>query len=88
MPIPAGFEDVGVNPAAIVADHNAQSFGTIFQFDLDLLRARMPERVDERFPADSINLIPEQRMQGPAFAVDDDAKVNVLAHVLSGDQSC
>jgi hypothetical protein len=27
-------------------------------------------------------------MQGPAFAVDDDAKVNVLAHVLSGDQSC
>jgi hypothetical protein len=48
----------------------------------------MPERVDERFPADSINLIPEQRMQGPAFAVDDDAKVNVLAHVLSGDQSC
>ena len=73
-----------VDPATIVAHQNTQLAGRILQFDLDLLRPRMAKCIDQRFPADSVHFVPEQRAQGPPLTVDNDAKVDVVAACSAG----
>src|ERR1700722_1532669 len=64
--------------AVIVAHQYAQLPGSVFQLDFDALRARMPEGVDQSFPADAVDLVTQNRMQWARLAVQDYAKSDVF----------
>ncbi len=46
----------------------------------------MAERIEQRLPADPINLIPKHGMQGPAFTIDNHAKVDFPSRLLGSDK--
>ena len=67
-----------IDSASVVADQDSQLPVTVFEFDFDALRARMPEGIDQSFPADPVDLVAQHRMQRPWLAVHDHAKSDIV----------
>jgi hypothetical protein len=57
MPIASGFEDLGINPAPVIADQDSQLAGGVIQFDVNPLGLGVAKRIDQRFPPDAVNVI-------------------------------
>ena len=74
-----------VDPASVIADHNPQAAGRVFERRLDVTRAGMPEGIDERLPADAVNLVANHRLQRCGRTFDDYAVVHVADAKFLGD---
>src|SRR6266849_7888731 len=57
VPVAAGLQNLGVDPATIVLDKNSQLLGGILQVQVDITRPGVPEGIHQRFPADAVHLI-------------------------------
>src|SRR5262249_11500444 len=53
-------QNLGIDATTIVPHQNPQMAGGILELEINPLRAGMPERIDQRFAADSIHLIAQQ----------------------------
>src|SRR5208282_120472 len=62
-------QHLGIDSAAVVANHNANAAGTIFQFDLDMPGVGVAIRVNDGFAANTIQLFakPGPNLALPAF---------------------
>src|SRR5437868_6225804 len=65
-----------VDAAVIIANCKPEVPGGILDFDIDRFRARMTERVNDRFSADAVNFIAEHRVQGPRSSLNYDTKLD------------
>jgi hypothetical protein len=57
MPIASGFEDLGINSAAVIADQDSKLAGGIIQFNINPLGLGMAECIDQGFSSDAVNII-------------------------------
>src|SRR5882757_1412835 len=64
----------GINSAAIVTNEHAQEVVLVLNFNLDLCRLGVTQRVDDRFSADQKELLLDCRVQCPRLSLDEDAK--------------
>jgi len=67
MPIATGGQSYWINAATIIANENTQAFPRILDFDFDPFRLRVAESIHDRFAADTVNFIADQRMQRSWF---------------------
>jgi len=64
----------GIDSAAIVTNEHAQEVVLVLNFNLDLCRLGVTQRVDDRFSADQKELLLDCRVQCPRLSLDEDAK--------------
>jgi hypothetical protein len=77
--VAARLYDLRVDSTPVIPDQHSQVSRRIFELHYDMFRMGVAEGVNESFPADSVHLVPEQRVQGPLLPVHDDAKSDILA---------
>ena len=78
VPLPAFPKYLRIEPTDIVADNNAQVIVRVFDSDFNALGAGVANCIEQRFAADAIDFVADERMQGPGAAFDDNAKINFL----------
>jgi len=78
VPVAAGLQNLGVDPATIVLDKNSQLLGGILQVQVDITRPGVPEGIHQRFPADAVHLIANGGPQGHSRTFHNDAEINRL----------
>jgi hypothetical protein len=86
MPIPPRVQNARVNPTTIVPHQNAEPLGRIFDFHLDGLSVCMAERIHQRFPPNSIHLVPKYRVQGLSLTFNNYTKVDFVTSMLPGNK--
>ena len=82
MSLPAGSQDVGLDPATVVADQKLKSSHTVFQLDFDVMRPRVAKCVGQRLSSDTVDLVAKHRTKGSPLAFRDDSQISSLAGVL------
>ena len=65
---------LGIDAAAIVTNEHAQEVAQVLNLNFDLCRLGVPQRVDDRFPADQKELLLDCRVQCPRLSLDEDSK--------------
>src|ERR1700740_900979 len=80
MPIAAGFEDMSINPAPVIADKDSQLTGGVIQLDVNPLCLGVAECVDQSFPSDAVNIIAYNGPQWHGRPFHNHAKINSFLH--------
>ena len=65
MTVAARAQHLLVDAASVVANEHAHLRRRVLDRHFDLLPARVPDRVHERLATDAIDLVADERMEGP-----------------------
>jgi hypothetical protein len=77
--VPPCPQHLWINASAVVANDNAQLAWQVFNFRFDPAGCGVPQRIQERFSRNPINLLLNCGYQGPSLAKDDNTQAGPAA---------